>query len=503
MWKPPSAPAALAALAVAALAGALAPPARAAVGVTTVAPSAGSTVRDSVVWEAAVTSGTAARVEFLIDGQQRWTEQGAPYRFNGDWGALDTRSLANGSHNLTVRAVARNGRTASASVTVTVANAVPLRVAILSPTAGATLTGTANWEAAVTSGTATQIDFLIDGEPRWVERNGPYRFNGDWGTLDTTTLTNGPHTLGIRATSADGQVATASVVVSVQNNRVVYCLGDLTAGTAGWYGDTTSRGWARQAPYGVSSERVAYDSSVAVFPGCPTIKAELQPNDLDTNGGTDVQRAQLFSNDSLVAQYAGRPSLDAKRGLYRWYSFAFSTNAAFKPQTQSPYPNWNALFSWHDVCTGGCAPQADITLMVATAGPAGGGTVNCGATYTAYATPRLSIELNGGDPSLWPTNGATCVRAFGPTFVAGKRYVVEMGVRWADDGTGSLEVWIDGVRYANVQNVSTMWIGRGVYPIFSNYRPHNSSFGYEITWTNTAYFGGLVKGATRADVALS
>ena len=58
------------------------------------------------------------------------------------------------------------------------------------------------------------------------------------------------------------------------------------------------------------------------------------------------------------------------------------------------------------------------------------------------------------------------------------------------------------MRYVNVTNVSTLWIGRGVYPVVQNYRPHNARIGNQVTWTNSVYYGGLVKGASRGDVAI-
>lgn len=58
-----------------------------------------------IPWTATVTVGTAARVEFYIDGQLKWTELFAPYTFNGDpGGLLDPATLTEGPHDLSVRA---------------------------------------------------------------------------------------------------------------------------------------------------------------------------------------------------------------------------------------------------------------------------------------------------------------------------------------------------------------------------------------------------------------
>src|SRR5919108_252210 len=77
-------------------------------------PSAGASLQGSVPWRATVANGTASQVTFWIDGQQRWTDRTAPYEF-GTSGALDTRTLADGTHTLTVTAVNRKGRSATAS----------------------------------------------------------------------------------------------------------------------------------------------------------------------------------------------------------------------------------------------------------------------------------------------------------------------------------------------------------------------------------------------------
>jgi Tfp pilus assembly protein PilZ len=58
----------------------------------------------------------------------------------------------------------------------------------------------------------------IDGTVKWTENITPYLFNGDAsGTLDTTTLSNGAHTLALQAHAADGRTATTSSAVTVAN----------------------------------------------------------------------------------------------------------------------------------------------------------------------------------------------------------------------------------------------------------------------------------------------
>ena len=75
----------------------------------------------SVVWTA-VPSNAPSRVEFFIDGTLGTTEFYSPYRFNGDSGTLDTNTLANGSHQLKVRALYADSSIAERTITVTVSN---------------------------------------------------------------------------------------------------------------------------------------------------------------------------------------------------------------------------------------------------------------------------------------------------------------------------------------------------------------------------------------------
>ena len=89
----------------------------------------------------------------------------------------------------------------------------------VSPTAN-TVSGATAWE--VTSPVAVdRIDFSIDGGPAlWTERAAPSMFNGDPdGRLDTTTLTNGTHTLNVDGYNAAGtKIAAASKTVTVSNS---------------------------------------------------------------------------------------------------------------------------------------------------------------------------------------------------------------------------------------------------------------------------------------------
>ena len=178
----------------------------------------------SVIWTA-VPSGVPVRVEFFIDGTLGTTELQSPYRFNGDSGTLNTNSLANGSHQLKVRATFTDGSIAERTVAVTVSNTSSTPTP--SPTVntistnianGAVLGGSSVIWTAVPSGLPDRVEFFIDGTLGTTEFQSPYQFNGDpSGVLNTTTLANGSHQLKVRATYADGSIAERTVAVTVSN----------------------------------------------------------------------------------------------------------------------------------------------------------------------------------------------------------------------------------------------------------------------------------------------
>ncbi|MGH3004329.1 MAG: fibronectin type III domain-containing protein [Gaiellaceae bacterium] len=95
------------------------------------------------------------------------------------------------------------------------------KVYSMTPTDGAKVAGTLDWEAGVTNAEVSEIDFLIDGVHHWTERNAPYVR-----TWDTTDDVNGPHTLTLVASLSDGDTLTSSIDVTVDNGW-----GDATAPT--------------------------------------------------------------------------------------------------------------------------------------------------------------------------------------------------------------------------------------------------------------------------------
>jgi hypothetical protein len=93
---------------------------------------------------------------------------------------------------------------------------VTLSASTQTPATGATVSGQVSWAVSVV-GTASRVDFSIDGATSWSQSSSPYLYGGKSGGLDTTSLANGSHTLTTVAYGARGIKATTSVVVSVKN----------------------------------------------------------------------------------------------------------------------------------------------------------------------------------------------------------------------------------------------------------------------------------------------
>lgn len=94
----------------------------------------------------------------------------------------------------------------------------PYTVTIANPASGASLRGFVLWAAQTAGSTTSRVEFFIDGASKWTDSSAPYAFGADSLGLDTSGLKNGSHTLMVRATSSTGQIATASIPVTVNNS---------------------------------------------------------------------------------------------------------------------------------------------------------------------------------------------------------------------------------------------------------------------------------------------
>jgi PKD repeat protein len=187
--------------------------------VSVTAPAGGATVSGTVTVTASASDNVGvARVQFYLDGTALGAaDTAAPYTVS--W---NTAGVSNGTHTLTAQAWDAAGNTStSATVTVTVSNAppsdtTPPTVSLTSPTNGSTVSGAVSIGANASDNVGvTAVQFYLDGTALGSrETAGPYGLS--W---NTSTASNGTHTLTAQAWDAAGNTSTsAAVAVTVANS---------------------------------------------------------------------------------------------------------------------------------------------------------------------------------------------------------------------------------------------------------------------------------------------
>lgn len=190
--------------------------------VTMTAPPACSTVSGTAVAVAASASDNVGvtQVQFTLDGQPLGApDTAAPYAIS--W---DSTTVANGAHKLGATARDAVGNLGTAEpVCVAVANGgapsdtEPPTVRLTAPQNGATVSGpavTIAADAADNVGVAS-VQFLLDGEPLGApDTSAPFELS--W---DSTSVSNGTHTLAARARDAAGNTGTSPAVMIMVLNQ--------------------------------------------------------------------------------------------------------------------------------------------------------------------------------------------------------------------------------------------------------------------------------------------
>ncbi len=72
-----------------------------------------------------------------------------------------------------------------------------------------------HWLGMPSGGTVKEVEFLIDGKVRWVEKAAPYSYSEDGGYLVTSWLTRGSHHFTARARFTSGEIADDTVAARV------------------------------------------------------------------------------------------------------------------------------------------------------------------------------------------------------------------------------------------------------------------------------------------------
>jgi hypothetical protein len=279
------------------------------------APANGATVTGNGVTVSATASDNVGvtSVQFLLDGNPLGSPvTTAPYTIT--W---NSTTASNATHTLSATASDAAGNTATATnVSVTVNNPPPdtqaPTISLTAPAAGATLSGTAVTVSATASDNVgvTSVQFLLDGNPLGSpDTAAPYNL-----TWDTTTATNGTHTLGAQASDAAGNTGTATTIsVTVSNvDNTPPVISGVSAGTITSSGATitwtTNEASNTQVEYGLTT---AYGSSTTL------------------NGALVTSHSQAISGLAASTTYHYRvKSADASGNNATSGDFSFTTASA-------------------------------------------------------------------------------------------------------------------------------------------------------------------------------
>lgn len=185
-------------------------------GGDTTAPTVSATATGTtgtITFDATASDNVAVtRVEFLVDGVLKNTDTAAPYSF-----AFDSTTVANGTRVLTAKAYdAANNVGTSAAVNFTVNNTVSDTTPPTVSASAVGTSGTITFSATASDNVGvTNVEFLVDGVVKGSDATSPYSL-----AFDSTTVTNGTHTLTARASDAAGNVTTSTAVSFSVNNVV-------------------------------------------------------------------------------------------------------------------------------------------------------------------------------------------------------------------------------------------------------------------------------------------
>jgi hypothetical protein len=150
------------------------------------------------------------KVQFWYGGLYLGYDSTAPYAKS-----IDTTSLNNGRYTLRARAVASNGETDDAILVIDVVNpdSTPPTAAITSPSNGATVSGTIQYQVTAADSQGLQkVQFWLGGMYLGYDSKAPYSKS-----VNTNAVSNGVHTLRARAVDWAGNVTETTITVTVSN----------------------------------------------------------------------------------------------------------------------------------------------------------------------------------------------------------------------------------------------------------------------------------------------
>ena len=172
-------------------------------------PRPGSVLRHRVPVRFRGSPAGAVRAVLLVDGRRRWSAGADQIAGGGGAGRWDTRTVANGRHQVTLRVVRGDRPALTRTASVRVANPP---VSILAPAPGI-VRGAVAWRVAVPPRT-TRVAFAVDGTVKKAVTHKPWRFGRRW---NSRSVADGRHRLTVTARRGRRVVGRASITVTVVN----------------------------------------------------------------------------------------------------------------------------------------------------------------------------------------------------------------------------------------------------------------------------------------------
>jgi hypothetical protein len=153
------------------------------------------------------------QVEFFVDGGSIGIDTNGADGWSAVW---DSTSVTDGAYTMSVTATDTASQTASDSIGITVNNVDdPPTVSITNPANGATVGGTFNITADASDDVGVdQVEFFVDGGSIGIDTNGADGWSVAW---DSTSVTDGAHTISATATDTASQTASDSIGATIDN----------------------------------------------------------------------------------------------------------------------------------------------------------------------------------------------------------------------------------------------------------------------------------------------
>jgi hypothetical protein len=300
---------------------------------------------------------------------------------------------------------------------------VPPTVSLTAPTAGASLVGSATVSATASDNVGvTSVQLLLDGAALGPPlTTAPYTYN--W---DTTTATNGSHTLGARASDAAGNIGTASTVSVTSSNPPsisAVTIGSITpvGAAVSWNTNTPA---TSQVEYGVTT---AYGSTTTLDATLVTAHLQsltgLTPNTLyncavisrDQAGTQVVSNNVTFTTPAFVSSNVQAKSVTSTSATITW-----TTNGAASSQVQygtstaygSSTTLDSSLLTSHSQTITGLTPGTLYHYQVQSKDAYGN---TAGTTDQTFTTAAAAPTVLVGDTTIEgssDSNGAGAAEAF-------------------------------------------------------------------------------------------